>query len=98
MPHILTSSNPSPLFAKLPPHQDTSFYIESPAPYTFRALIDTYVEKGVKTIATVSYSDAADAGYNHWSCYGSATYLAVPRGINYVGEFNLYANSTKSKD
>lgn len=94
IPYLLTSSNPDPLRARLPDNQPTAFYIEAPAMYTFGALIDAYVEKGVRTVATVAYSDDADAGYNHWSCYGAATYIAVPRGIRYLAEYNLYANST----
>ena len=95
VPYILTTSNPSPINATLPTDQATAFYIEAPAMYTFRALIDQYVEVGVTTLATVLYSDPADAGYNYWSCHGTATYLAVPRGITYLAEFTLYSNSTQ---
>jgi len=94
IPYILTSSNPSPIYYDLPVNTTSSFYIEAPAMYTFRALIDAYLEKGVNNIVTVSYSDSADAGYNYWSCYGSAEYLGVPRGIQHTAHYDLYSNST----
>jgi hypothetical protein len=94
IPYILTSSNPSPIYYDLPVNHTTSFYIEAPAMYTFRSLMETYVEYGVKTIATVAYSDHADAGYNYWSCYGSAEYLGASRGIDHVAHYDLYINST----
>jgi hypothetical protein len=97
IPYILTTSNPSPVNQTLPPDQTTAFYLEAPAMYTFRALIDQYVGVGVRTLATVIYSDAADAGYNYWSCHGTAAYLAVPRGIAYLAEFILYSNSTATE-
>jgi len=96
IPYIMPTTNPDPINYKLDPRLNTSFFIKSPAMYTFRAIIDKYIEVGVKTIATVSYNDDFDNGYNHWSCYGAVKYLAVPRGINHIAFFNLYSNSTKS--
>jgi len=95
IPYIMPTTNPNPIYYTLNSQFNTSFFIKSPAMYTFRAIIDQYIEVGVKTIATVSYNDNFDNGYNYWSCYGAATYLAVPRGIDYVASFNLYRNSTK---
>ena len=96
IPYIMPTTNPDPVYYKLDPQFNTSFFIKSPAFYTFRAIIDQYIKVGVKTIATVSYIDDFDKNYNYWSCYGAAMYLAVPRGIKYVASFNLYSNSTKS--
>jgi hypothetical protein len=95
IPYILTTSNPSPIDNLLPADETTSFYIQSQPMYTFRTLIDEYVKLGVKTLATVVYNDDADAGYNYWSCYGTATYLGIPRGIKYVAQYTLYSNSTQ---
>lgn len=94
IPYILTSTTPHPIQYDLQPNHTTAFYIEAPAMYTFRSLMDTYIENGVKSIATVAYSDEADAGYNYWSCYGSAEYLGVSRGINHIAHYDLYSNST----
>jgi len=95
IPYILTTSSPSPIYHDLPANQTSAFYIQSPALYTFKSLIDAYVENGVKTIASVSYSDDSDAGYNYWSCYGAAEYLGVPRGIKHIAHYDLYSNSTE---
>lgn len=94
IPYILTTTSPSPIYYGLPADQTSAFYIQSPALYTFKSLIDTYVENGVKSLATVSYSDESDSGYNYWSCYGAADYLGVPRGIKHVAHYDLYSNST----
>ena len=94
IPYILTTSNPSPIRYELPVEQSSSFYIEAPAMYTFRALIEAYIRVGTKTIATVAYSDKDDAGYNYWSCNGAAENLAVPNGISHIASYNLYSNST----
>ena len=96
IPYIMPTTNPDPIYYKLAPQFNTSFFIKSPAMYTFRTIIDQYIEVGVKTIATVSYNDDYDKSYNYWSCYGAAMYLAVPRGIKYIASFNLYSNSTKT--
>lgn len=96
IPYIMPTTNPDPVYYTLDSQFNTSFFIKSPAMYTFRAIIEKYIEVGVKTIATVSYNDEFDKGYNYWSCHGAATYLAVPRGIKYIASFNLYSNSTKT--
>lgn len=96
IPYIMPTTNPDPVYYKLNSQFNTSFFIKSQAMNTFRAIIEQYVVVGVKTIATVSYSDEYDKGYNYWSCHGAATYLAAPRGIDYVASFNLYSNSTNS--
>ena len=96
IPYIMPTTNPDPINYKLVPQFNTSFFIKSPELYTFRAIIDKYIEVGVKTIATVSYNDDSDKSYNYWSCYGAAMYLAVPRGIKYVASYHLYSNSTKT--
>jgi hypothetical protein len=94
IPYLTTSTNPDPIVYALPPNETTSFYIESPSMYTFRALFDTYLEVGVKSMVTVAYVDDSDAGYNYWSCYGSAQYLGVPRGIAHIAHYNIYSNGT----
>jgi hypothetical protein len=95
IPYITTSSNPDPVTTGLPPGLASAFFIEAPSMYTFRSFIDTYVTTGVKSLATVSYSDDNDAGYNYWSCFGAAEYLGVPRGIKHVKHYDVYRNSTK---
>ena len=96
IPYIMPTTNPDPIIYKLDPQFKTSFFIKSPELYTFRAIIDKYIEVGVKTIATVSYNDDSDKSYNYWSCYGATMYLAVTRGIKYVASYHLYSNSTKT--
>lgn len=95
IPYIMTTTNPDPVYYEPPSQFNTSFFIKTPAMYIFRAIIDKYIQSGVKTIATVAYNDEYDGGYNYWSCYGAVTYLAVPKGIKYVASFNLFSNSTK---
>ena len=94
VPYLLAVVTTSASIASVPIGEETAFYIEAPPQYTFKSLIDQYVKVNVKTMATVSYHDEFDGEFNYNSCYGAANSLAVPRGIQHIGSYHVYANST----
>jgi hypothetical protein len=81
--NILTSTNPDPFNTTPLNGTESTFYIEAPAQYTFRTMMEKYLDVGVKTLVVVALSEESDF-YNYNSCIYTGRTLAEPFGIDSI--------------
>ena len=81
--NILATTNPHPFRAMPPNGTESTFFIEAPAQYTFRTMIEKYLDVGVKTLVVVALSEESDS-YNYNSCIYTGRTLAEPFGIDSI--------------
>jgi hypothetical protein len=78
----------------MPTAQNTSFLMFGPLVRAFREAVNSYVEKGAKTVVAVA--NERYGNYNIHSCFESADLLEV-RGAKILGKFKITYEDDRSR-